>query len=515
MLTGLPQFYDEDTNEIQRKILSEPLYFPGLDIVSLSAKDILTKLLNRNPEQRLGANGASEIKAHPFFHCIDWHKLLLRKCEPPFKPLKNGPMLHQRRHTPQPQEWEERVAAFRESQKTNTLEKDWTLAKDHKGSSELLDKDFAAEGSALSDEANPTLLSNLPQAAVEEGDNGWVLVWRDTAQAFHFYNRSTNTIQSVNPRLQDPRVEVEAPAPQNLLATRPSGGGYDPAIHGDYHPTVTVHNSPSQSQIQDALEAALTAGYHKRVIAQLLSYSIDLNFEIFRHTQKKMTPLEWATEHENLHLVETFLDNGADANFTFTMFPGRPALRRAVQKGNHRLVSVLVQKTNRLPCTKALGLAVDQQDSTIVKILLANGVHCDFEESDRTAPRHPEDIGQYHHDSSEATEFMPPLVRAVNLGNIDLVRLLLANGADANVEYHDLIRPLRYPRMQEVEPCGRAIQLAMDLGQRETVDLLLDSGADIGLPQPVWRFHECSAVPRETYLKITASLRAAAAAAVA
>jgi serum/glucocorticoid-regulated kinase 2 len=69
-----------------RKILSEPLHFPGSDIVPPAAKDLLTKLLNRKPEQRLGANGASEIKAHPFFHSIDWRKLLQRKYEPTFKP---------------------------------------------------------------------------------------------------------------------------------------------------------------------------------------------------------------------------------------------------------------------------------------------------------------------------------------------------------------------------------------------------------------------------------------------
>jgi serum/glucocorticoid-regulated kinase 2 len=84
MLTGLPPFYNENSNEIYRKILSEPLYFP--DVVPLTAKDILTKLLNRKPEQRLGANGASEIKAHPFFQSIDWRKLLQREYEPPFKP---------------------------------------------------------------------------------------------------------------------------------------------------------------------------------------------------------------------------------------------------------------------------------------------------------------------------------------------------------------------------------------------------------------------------------------------
>ncbi|SZF01175.1 unnamed protein product [Blumeria hordei] len=86
MLTGLPPFYDENTHEMYRKILTVPLHFPGQDIVPPSAKDLLTKLLNRKPDQRLGANGASEIKAHPFFHSIDWRKLLQRKYEPTFKP---------------------------------------------------------------------------------------------------------------------------------------------------------------------------------------------------------------------------------------------------------------------------------------------------------------------------------------------------------------------------------------------------------------------------------------------
>uniref|UniRef100_A0A8H7NFD3 AGC-kinase C-terminal domain-containing protein n=2 Tax=Clonostachys TaxID=110564 RepID=A0A8H7NFD3_BIOOC len=86
MLTGLPPFYDENTNEMYRKILSDPLHFPGPEIVPPAARDLLTRLLNRDPAQRLGANGSAEIKAHPFFHAIDWKKLLQRKYEPTFKP---------------------------------------------------------------------------------------------------------------------------------------------------------------------------------------------------------------------------------------------------------------------------------------------------------------------------------------------------------------------------------------------------------------------------------------------
>jgi serum/glucocorticoid-regulated kinase 2 len=68
MLTGLPPFYDENTNEMYRKILAEPLHFPGPEIVPPAARDLLTKLLDRDASRRLGTNGASEIKVRPTFH---------------------------------------------------------------------------------------------------------------------------------------------------------------------------------------------------------------------------------------------------------------------------------------------------------------------------------------------------------------------------------------------------------------------------------------------------------------
>ena len=62
MLTGLPPFYDENTNEMYRKILSDPLHFPGPEIVPPAARDLLTRLLDRDATRRLGSNGAAEIK---------------------------------------------------------------------------------------------------------------------------------------------------------------------------------------------------------------------------------------------------------------------------------------------------------------------------------------------------------------------------------------------------------------------------------------------------------------------
>ncbi|KAK9459605.1 kinase-like domain-containing protein [Lipomyces oligophaga] len=84
MLTGLPPFYDENTNDMYRKILQEPLRFP--EEMDKDARSLLTGLLNRDPNKRLGANGAEEIKNHKFFAEIDWKKLLGKKYPPPFKP---------------------------------------------------------------------------------------------------------------------------------------------------------------------------------------------------------------------------------------------------------------------------------------------------------------------------------------------------------------------------------------------------------------------------------------------
>ncbi|KAI9508893.1 AGC/Akt protein kinase [Russula earlei] len=90
MLVGLPPFYDEITDKMYEKILRDPLVFP--DEVSPSARSILTGLLTRDPAQRLGVNGAEEIKRHPFFEKIDWRRLAQKKIQPPFKPSVRGPV---------------------------------------------------------------------------------------------------------------------------------------------------------------------------------------------------------------------------------------------------------------------------------------------------------------------------------------------------------------------------------------------------------------------------------------
>ncbi|KAK7691551.1 hypothetical protein QCA50_004950 [Cerrena zonata] len=85
MMTGLPPFFDENVNVMYQRILADPLLFP--EDMPRDAMSVMIGLLQRNPAKRLGAGGAEEIKRHPFFSKhIDWHRLLAKKIQPPFKP---------------------------------------------------------------------------------------------------------------------------------------------------------------------------------------------------------------------------------------------------------------------------------------------------------------------------------------------------------------------------------------------------------------------------------------------
>eukprot|EP01089_Gocevia_fonbrunei_P020478 TRINITY_DN7650_c0_g1_i1.p1 TRINITY_DN7650_c0_g1~~TRINITY_DN7650_c0_g1_i1.p1 ORF type:complete len:727 (-),score=135.20 TRINITY_DN7650_c0_g1_i1:126-2306(-) len=87
MLSGWPPYYDEDTREMNRKILKEPLGFDPY-LFSNDAISLLTGLLDRDPSKRLGTgvDGTEHIKAHPFFKSINWSKLYHRELAAPFRP---------------------------------------------------------------------------------------------------------------------------------------------------------------------------------------------------------------------------------------------------------------------------------------------------------------------------------------------------------------------------------------------------------------------------------------------
>jgi len=85
MLVGYAPFCSKDTSEVCYKVLNWKKYFkiPSEVKISPEAEDLIMKLIN-SPNKRLGKNGASEIKNHPFFKGFDWDNI--RNLKPPFIP---------------------------------------------------------------------------------------------------------------------------------------------------------------------------------------------------------------------------------------------------------------------------------------------------------------------------------------------------------------------------------------------------------------------------------------------
>ena len=81
MATGRPPFMHSNHHKLGVLIREGVIIFPhperhGIPM-SDNLKDIINKLLDKNPTKRLGtANDADEIVNHPFFADIDWDKLM-------------------------------------------------------------------------------------------------------------------------------------------------------------------------------------------------------------------------------------------------------------------------------------------------------------------------------------------------------------------------------------------------------------------------------------------------------
>ena len=49
--------------------------FPKKPYISKEGKDIIYRLLQKDPQKRLGSKGIEEIKQHPWFNQINWDLL--------------------------------------------------------------------------------------------------------------------------------------------------------------------------------------------------------------------------------------------------------------------------------------------------------------------------------------------------------------------------------------------------------------------------------------------------------
>lgn len=94
LLTGKPPFGGNNNAKIEQAIVHKKLVVPYF--LGPNAKDLLIRLLRKEPQKRLGYNMPKDLttmKNHGFFKAIDWRKLARREVDPPIKPLITDPEL--------------------------------------------------------------------------------------------------------------------------------------------------------------------------------------------------------------------------------------------------------------------------------------------------------------------------------------------------------------------------------------------------------------------------------------
>ncbi|KAJ3605265.1 hypothetical protein NHX12_027315 [Muraenolepis orangiensis] len=91
MLVGESPFPGDDEEEVFDSIVNDDVRYPRF--LSSSAASVIQKLLQKDPEKRLGAGeqDAKEVKRHHYFEAVDWEALLAKKVKPPFVPVIKTP----------------------------------------------------------------------------------------------------------------------------------------------------------------------------------------------------------------------------------------------------------------------------------------------------------------------------------------------------------------------------------------------------------------------------------------
>jgi protein-serine/threonine kinase len=85
MLAGQPPYKYKTKPQLFNDILNNKPIMPSY--FSKESVDLLSRLMTKNPEERLGFKGSVEIKEHPFFKVLDWEEISSKKRNPPIVPI--------------------------------------------------------------------------------------------------------------------------------------------------------------------------------------------------------------------------------------------------------------------------------------------------------------------------------------------------------------------------------------------------------------------------------------------
>lgn len=80
-LVGCVPFFGVTPEELFSQVINDEIEWPEEEELPEEAQDLITRLLQQNPFDRLGTSGAHEVKEHLFFEPLDWDNLLRQKAE--------------------------------------------------------------------------------------------------------------------------------------------------------------------------------------------------------------------------------------------------------------------------------------------------------------------------------------------------------------------------------------------------------------------------------------------------
>lgn len=153
----------------------------------------------------------------------------------------------------------------------------------------------------------------LPKEPVPQDGDGWEAQWDAASQAWFFFNRLTGISQWDNPRVPDittkseraPGTEPTLPKPPS--SEKPPGGGYNPAIHGDYDPNAWYaqgYADPEQAHASPVISSAAE------------QYTITATFNRFtgQFQSEDMGPSRHTDEAKSRRQMNAFFDVDAAAN---------------------------------------------------------------------------------------------------------------------------------------------------------------------------------------------------------
>lgn len=91
MMSGLPPFYSTNMTTMYKRIIRDKVSWKSNVNISNEGKDLILKLLSKNPKKRLGSEADSlEVLCHPWFEDLDWTQILEKKIKSPYIPETGG-----------------------------------------------------------------------------------------------------------------------------------------------------------------------------------------------------------------------------------------------------------------------------------------------------------------------------------------------------------------------------------------------------------------------------------------